>query len=162
RAFDDLIRILDRGIRLVTPTDPEGREDADPSTVPAGATYYQLTHDYLVPSLRAWLTRKQKETREGRAELLLQDCANLCGARQVDRPLPTFEQWREILTYTQQSSWTEGQWHMMEDANAHHARFLWNRLLDASTAALPALLEELVPYRRFIEAQIRDAFSKLG
>jgi len=28
-------------------------------------TSYQLTHDYLVPPLREWLTRKQKETRRG-------------------------------------------------------------------------------------------------
>ena len=33
--------------------------------------YYQLTHDYLVHSLRDWLTRKQRETRRGRAELRL-------------------------------------------------------------------------------------------
>jgi hypothetical protein len=37
--------------------------------------YYQLTHDYLVPSLREWLTRKQKETRRGRAELRLAERA---------------------------------------------------------------------------------------
>jgi len=54
-------------IRLITPTDPEGKEGADESTVQAqpGQKYYQLTHDYLVHSLRDWLTRKQKETRRG-------------------------------------------------------------------------------------------------
>src|SRR5262249_42198168 len=75
KDFDDLLRILDSEIRLITPTDPEGKDDADPSTVQAGAKYYQLTHDYLVHSLRDWLTRKQKETRKGRAELLLSDRA---------------------------------------------------------------------------------------
>ena len=34
-------------------------------TSKSGQKYYQLTHDYLVPSLREWLTRKQKETRRG-------------------------------------------------------------------------------------------------
>src|SRR5262249_19725105 len=58
KDFDDLLRILDSEIRLITPTDPEGKDDADPSTVQAGAKYYQLTHDYLVHSLRDWLTRK--------------------------------------------------------------------------------------------------------
>ena len=47
----------------------------------AGRKYYQLTHDYLVPSLRDWLTRKQKETRRGRAELLLADRAAVWNAR---------------------------------------------------------------------------------
>ncbi len=71
--FDDLIRILDSEIRLITPTDPEGVESDDDSVTQteSGQKNYQLTHDYLVPSLREWLTRKQKETRRGRAELRL-------------------------------------------------------------------------------------------
>ena len=72
KDFDDLIRILDGEIRLITPTDPEGKEasDGDVHRDAGRAKYYQLTHDYLVPALREWLTRKQKETRRGRAELL--------------------------------------------------------------------------------------------
>lgn len=38
-------------------------------------SFYQLTHDFLVPSVRRWLVRKQQETRSGRAELLLEDKA---------------------------------------------------------------------------------------
>ena len=60
RDFDDLIHILDPELRLITPTDPEGlgrREIRRPR--PSGQ-YYQLAHDYLVHSLRDWLTRKQK------------------------------------------------------------------------------------------------------
>ena len=68
KRFDDLLRILDGEIRLITPTDPES---ATAHGKRASATnpekkYYQLTHDYLVPSLRDWLTRKQRETRRGR------------------------------------------------------------------------------------------------
>ena len=71
-----MIRILDSEIRLITPTDPEGvqTEDGEPDGVgprSSGVRFYQLTHDYLVPSLRDWLTRKQRETRRGRAELRL-------------------------------------------------------------------------------------------
>ena len=51
------------------------------------AKYYQLTHDYLVPSLRDWLTRKQKETRRGRAELLLADRAAVWNARSRESPV---------------------------------------------------------------------------
>ena len=75
RDFDDLVRILDSEIRLITPTDPEGKDSSDDSVTrtQAGQKYFQLTHDYLVHSLRDWLTRKQKETRRGRAELKLFD-----------------------------------------------------------------------------------------
>ncbi len=83
KDFDELLRILDSEIRLITPTDPEGKEGAEDSASQAqpGEKYYQLTHDYLVPSLRDWLTRKQKETRRGRAELLLADRAAVWNAR---------------------------------------------------------------------------------
>ena len=68
--FSNLIRILDGELRLITPTDPEGIDGTSPMSQPA-ERHYQLTHDYLVPSLREWLTRKQRETRSGRAELRL-------------------------------------------------------------------------------------------
>ena len=48
----------------------------------SGGRYYQLTHDYLVPSLREWLTRKQRETRRGRAELRLKELTASWKARQ--------------------------------------------------------------------------------
>ena len=58
------------------------RESA--STLPSGR-YYQLTHDYLVHSLRDWLTRKQRETRRGRAELRLAERSALV-ERQAREP----------------------------------------------------------------------------
>jgi len=118
RDFDDLVRILDGEIRLITPTDPEGKDDgggrknedpapqadlADssvsvPSSVlrppPSALRYYQLTHDYLVHSLRDWLTRKQRETRRGRAELRLAERAALWQAKPENRHLPS---WWEYL-----------------------------------------------------------------
>ena len=58
KDFDDLIRILDSEIRLITPTDPEGKEAGDDAVAQtkAGQKYFKLTHDYLVHSLRDWLT----------------------------------------------------------------------------------------------------------
>src|SRR5262249_43118069 len=61
RDFDDLIRILDPELRLITPTDPDGSGECQTTTT--SGQFYQLSHDYLVHSLRDWLTRKQKETR---------------------------------------------------------------------------------------------------
>ncbi len=64
--FDDLIHIIDPELRLVTPTDPEGKEDATASQEKAGEKYYQLTHDYLVHPLHDWLTRRRRRN-EGMA-----------------------------------------------------------------------------------------------
>jgi serine/threonine protein kinase/formylglycine-generating enzyme required for sulfatase activity len=90
RDFEDLMRILDTELRLVTPTDPEGAEEPDGAVPSAhGGRYYQLTHDYLVPAVRQWLTRKQKETWRGRAELRLEERAAQWGPRCQSRFLPS-------------------------------------------------------------------------
>jgi len=87
RDFDDLIHILDPELRLITPTEAEEKDEQGRMNQEGGTgygsdssfilypssfrSYYQLAHDYLVHSLRDWLTRKQRETRRGRAELRL-------------------------------------------------------------------------------------------
>jgi serine/threonine protein kinase/formylglycine-generating enzyme required for sulfatase activity len=121
KDFDDLLRILDGELRLITPTDPEGKDDADPSTLQAGVRYYELTHDYLVPSLRDWLTRKQKETRRGRAELRLADRAGVWNARPESRQLPSLVQWLQIRWHTRKNTWTPPQQRMMRKAGRYHA-----------------------------------------
>jgi formylglycine-generating enzyme required for sulfatase activity len=121
--FDDLIRILDSEVRLITPTDPEGKEGAnEAATKPLpGQRYYQLTHDYLVPSLPDWLTRKQKETRRGRAELLLADRAIVWNSRTENRQLPSLWQWMQIQWLTRRQNWSAPQRKMMSMAGKYHA-----------------------------------------
>ena len=121
RDFDELIRILDSEVRLITPTDPGGKEEVSASSLKEGEKYYQLTHDYLVPSLRDWLTRKQKETRRGRAELLLADRAGVWNARQENRQLPSLRQWVSIRWLTAKKNWTPPQKKMMAKASRYHA-----------------------------------------
>jgi eukaryotic-like serine/threonine-protein kinase len=121
--FDDLIRILDSEIRLITPTDLEGKEEGEPSSISlrsSGVRYYQLTHDYLVHSLRDWLTRKQKETRRGRAELMLADRAGVWNARPENRQLPSLLQWFQIKWLTQKKNWTPPQRKMISRASRVH------------------------------------------
>ena len=109
--FDDLIRILDSELRIITPTDPDGRvADAAPEsdTQPlAGRRYFQLTHDYLVISLRDWLTRKQRETFKGRAELRLMERAATWSTKRENKQLPTLSEWVSIITLTESKKWTE-------------------------------------------------------
>ncbi len=126
RDFDELISILDADTRLITPVDPSRSEtpalSANEDQV--GEVSYQLTHDYVVPSLRTWLTRKQHETRSGRAELLLTARANLWSAQRETRQLPTLLEWLTICWYVKPSRWTDDQRRMMHATKHVHSRRL--------------------------------------
>ncbi len=123
RQFAQLMDILDTELRLVTPADPEGNagDSADASSA-AGASerVYQLAHDYLVPSVRQWLTAKQKETRRGRAELRLEEWAAQWQARPVPRNLPGLWQWSNILCCTSSQGRSEAGRKMLHAATRRH------------------------------------------
>jgi serine/threonine protein kinase/formylglycine-generating enzyme required for sulfatase activity len=186
RDFDDLLRILDSEIRLITPTDPEGKDDADQHTVQGGAKYYQLTHDYLVHSLRDWLTRKQRENRKGRAELLLADRAAVWNARPENRQLPSLLQWLQIRCLTVKRSWTPLQRKMMGKAARLHAlravmlgvllalvgwgayeghgtlkaHALRDRLLDANINEVSNIVQEMASYRHWLDPLLHIAYAQ--
>ena len=122
KEFEDLMRILDSEIRFISPTDPEGTEAADDpqAAVDVGQKYYQLTHDYLVHSLRDWLTRKQRETRRGRAELRLADRAALWNQKRENRHLPSLWEFLNIRLLTDRKKWTSSERNMMGTAGRVH------------------------------------------
>ena len=125
-SFAELLRILDGELRLITPTDPEGkdeigrmkdeiRESADSSFIPHPSSfgYYQLTHDYLVPPLRDWLTQKQKETWRGRSQLTLEERSVEWNRRPNHGHLPSMWEWISIWILTDRKKWTKPQRKMM-------------------------------------------------
>jgi serine/threonine protein kinase/formylglycine-generating enzyme required for sulfatase activity len=122
RDFDGLIHILDNELRLITPTEPAGLPSSTVAPGPrAQATrYYQLTHDYLVPSLRDWLTRKQRETRRGRAEIRLAERTALWNTKPENRHLPSAWEWANIRLLTRRKHWTDPQRRMMGKAGRVH------------------------------------------
>ncbi len=118
--FEDLLRILDRNLRLITPVD-EGPSQASftlegsrPATSISAS--YQLTHDYLVPSLRDWLTRKKRETKKGLAELKLTERSSVWNARKERQQLPTLLEWIRIRRWTNPERWTEQERAVMKAA----------------------------------------------
>jgi serine/threonine protein kinase/formylglycine-generating enzyme required for sulfatase activity len=190
KDFDDLLRILDSEIRLITPTDPEGAPDEarGARTPRSPERYYQLTHDYLVHSLRDWLTRKQRETRRGRAELCLAERAALWSQKPENRHLAAWWEWATILLLTRRREWNALQRRMMRRAGLVHAvrgallvlalallsfagwwigaafeaRARVNTLLSASTTDVPLLVRQLGPYRRWADPLLRAKAGEAG
>jgi serine/threonine protein kinase/formylglycine-generating enzyme required for sulfatase activity len=183
--FETLLHILDTELRLVTPTDPEGSDQTQARSAGEGRCY-QLTHDYLIPSLRDWLTRKQRETRRGRAELRLAERAAAWAVKPESRHLPSWWEWAGIRLHTRRRDWTPTQRRMMRRADRHHAlrgallalgvvllalggwwafgqlraRALVDTLLAARTADVPELVRDLGPYRRWADPLLREEMAR--
>jgi formylglycine-generating enzyme required for sulfatase activity len=185
KEFSDLMRILDSELRLVTPTDLEGQADSTPSAAHVDAQYYQLSHDYLVPSLRGWLTRKQKESHRGRAELRLAEAAAWWNAKRERRRLPTWWEWANIRLFTRAKNWTEPQRTMMSQVRRRltirgalvaaglavllavgweafgrmRAQALMDDLVRAPTADVPAIVRDMKSYRRWLNNPLNKMYA---
>jgi eukaryotic-like serine/threonine-protein kinase len=180
--FNDLLRILDPELRLITPTDPEGSPGEGQQTTASGQ-YYQLTHDYLVHSLCDWLTRKQRETRRGRAGLRLAERSASWNAKPENRHLPSPLDWANMRLLTRKREWTEPQRKMMKRAGRVHglralglvmlislitwggiegygtlrASALVESLQKVGTPDVPAIVKQLSGYRRWADPQLVNA-----
>ncbi len=140
-----------------------------------------LTHDYLVHSLRDWLTRKQRESRRGRAELRLAERSALWNAKPENRHLPSALEWANIGFLTKKKNWTPPQRKMMKRAGRLHglrtlglvmlfSSITWagiegygtiraaarvESLLKVDTPALPATIRRLDGNRRWADPSLR-------
>jgi len=204
RDFEELIQILDDDLRLITPTEErtkdeggrmkEEREAGSPADSSfrlhpsSSLRYYQLTHDYLVHSLRDWLTRKQRETPRGRADLRLVERAAIWNAKPENRHLPSVLEWANIRALTKKQAWTETERRMMKRAGRVHglqilgatglialvtsggiegyAALRTSDLLDslhsASTTAVPPILNQLSSYHRQADSSLRRMLRQSG
>ena len=182
-AFDELLRVLDQETRLLTPVEHhEDPEDQISANHPASEQYYQLSHDYLIGSLREWLGRKQKETRAGRAELRLAERAAIWNAKPENKHLPKFWELLSIRYLTHRRDWTDTQRRMMDRATQHlalrgllalvvlalsigggimtvrriRAHQLVDSLTTAQVSAVPGIVNQLQWYRRAAEPRLRN------
>src|SRR4029079_17789373 len=108
---------------LITPVeDPDALQGSESSRMASASgrneKFYQLTHDYLVPSIRSWLTRAQRETRRGRIELQLAEQAALWNVKPVHGLLPNAWTWLNALVLTRH--WSAAQRKMMRAATQYY------------------------------------------
>lgn len=183
--FQELMSLLDSEVRLLTPVDPQSlssEEEAATATSP----HYQLTHDYIVPPLREWLLRKEKETIRGRMKLRLSERSALWRSRTERKQLPGVWEWGLLRLFTRPRNWTRPQREMMRRAGRHHftraalllvvllavgwglleaqgsrkAEDFRQDLVLADIADVPDLLPGMEPYRRWLNPHLRDAISR--
>ena len=182
--FDVLLRILDSDLRLITPTEPDGLDTGEAmaeSSSNGSDRYYQLTHDYLVPSLQEWLTRKRKETRRGRAELVLADRASVWNKQHENRSLPSFLEWFVIMLFAGRTACRESRqllnasavyygcrmivgtlllvttiWGVRDYVYRSRAASLVESLASARCQDVPSIIEKIEPFRPIADPLLHD------
>lgn len=119
--FDALMRLLDRELRLVTPTESTHRASEENETNGGEPEVgYLLAHDFMVTPLREWLTRKDKESFRGRAELCLEERAIWWKASRASKHLPSLSEWLNILLFARSHRKTPDEREMMRSANRYY------------------------------------------
>jgi hypothetical protein len=124
---------------------------------------YQLTHDYLVPPLRQWLTQKQRETWRGRAELrLAQRTAQWMRTREA-RSLPSLLEYLSVVFGVARRKRTEDQRRLMRAAGRYHG-LRWSGVLAGLVAAALAIQQYVLSIRhtadqRRAETAVKALFS---
>jgi formylglycine-generating enzyme required for sulfatase activity len=168
-----LIRILDAELRLITPAEERMKDEggktnkeqaqqakgSDSSFIlpPSSFRFYQLTHDYLVHSLRDWLSRKQRETRRGRAALRLAERSSLWNDKPQYRHLPSVLEWVNITALTNRRDWSGPQRLMMKRATRVHGL----RALAVAAGVAVLLLVASEVRRRVVRANDKAVAERL-
>ena len=139
--FQRLLQLLCDDLRLLTAVDALSSQtvtEASHSRLAPSQHQFQLTHDYLVPSLRTWLNAKQRESIAGRAQLCLEERTALWEISREAKQLPKWLETVRILVWTHRDRWNESQAAMMRHATGHRARqlLLGGGLLATLLAAL--------------------------
>ena len=156
----------------------------DPGLSPLDSSF-QLTHDYLVPAIREWLRRKQRETRRGRALIRLAEQAELWNAKPAHRYLPGLLETSNFACLTNRADRTEPQQRMLKKAvrlhvirttvvlaiafamlftmrawyNRSRARSLSESLATADIRDVPRIIDRLRPYRKWANPILHDQLT---
>ncbi len=116
--FGEILDILDKELRLVSPTVPSGVEVAEAGD--QADVHYQLSHDYLVPILRRWIDSEQQRSISGRVDARMSEVATVWKEIGHRRYLPTLPETVHFLTFSKWKNWTPSQKEMMTASLRKH------------------------------------------
>lgn len=118
--FRQLIEILDGQLRLITPTEPNLGIVAGEASLTHYPRHYQLTHDFLVPSIRDWIYRKEQETASGRTRLRLVSLAQEWRQAREARFMPSVAEFFSIARYVRGWQLSPGEREYFQAASIHY------------------------------------------
>lgn len=115
KQFEELIKLLDSELRLIRTVDTNRDDSSMDHDV-----RYQLTHDYIVPAVRRWISLTSEATVRGRARLRLQQRTHNWTLSREKRQLPSLFETGLILCFSRWHDWTANQRSMIQHATRMH------------------------------------------
>lgn len=122
--FDMLMTILESDLKLISAAESLDRTRSQSSPSSTELTTYQLSHDFLVPSIREWLTARQRESFQGRLHQRLTEQACLWNQQKEARFLPNLWEWLLIRACLSRKQLTAAEAAMLSVADRRSARIL--------------------------------------
>ena len=163
KLFDELLRILDKELFLITPIDQGGGEAGEDQAAGVAEPHYQLTHDFLVPSLREWRSNKDKRVTDVVNRIIMseiQDVPTLVEQLGVHR-LWADRKLRRILDSTRADSKEHLHASLaLLPVDERQVEYLYQRLITSKNSELPVLRAALNPYRDRLIARLWDVLEQ--
>ncbi|MFO1063754.1 MAG: protein kinase [Pirellulales bacterium] len=148
-----LMQLLDTEVRLLTPTSSSSSQGSTTGST-SGEPAYQLTHDYLVPTIRRWLQSLNQSSRSGRVRRQLRDIAAAWNALPSPKRLPSIIEWASIRALTSKRDWTDAESRMMRTME---------KRLGAGTLIVSTSIAALLGggYYAYVQSRSEDIVSRL-
>lgn len=125
-AFDVDLKLVTTGTAALDRTTESATLQSD-SNVGSGLQedrrqlHYQLTHDYLIPSLNRWLHRSEMQSVAGRASFRLRELARLYRASPERRYVPGVLEYGWLRAWTHRKDWDAAQQELMRKGRTRAA-----------------------------------------
>ena len=106
-AFENLLSVLELDLKLVSPTDTFDQSRSDVRDSGGDDATFQLSHDFLVPSIREWLSSTLRRSWRGRLKQRLDEQSSLWNAQPEPRFLPNMVEGAAMRWLLPQRSMTQ-------------------------------------------------------
>lgn len=118
KSFESLMKILEGDLKLISPIDTLEKSRSSHEIRNTEARY-QLSHDFLVPSIREWLYSEQRKSVRGRCQLLLTEQTSTWSKQPVNRNLPLWSDWVMYRSLLSHSRMNESEKRMLRAADKY-------------------------------------------
>lgn len=186
KSFQSLLKVLEGDLKLISPIDTLERTRSS-AEVRTTESRFQLSHDFLVPSIREWLYSEQRKTLRGRCQLLLTEQAANWSKQPIPRNLPLWSDWVMYRGLLSSSLMSASERKMLKVTDRHRgiqtmiglgimllvwvgfqnygswksAQSLTQQLLTTGVATAPSIVDDMMTHRRYAPSAVARALGEV-